>query len=125
MNPNYDILGLDAGASKEMIDAAYRRLETTFDRNNMLDSPEFADIESAYKTLPESENDIDRKIWEWATWKDSEGEWNTLVRKIHRLNRKAEASKSWTKESSGGKSKKDKRANNRDKRFSNSGYGDD
>jgi DnaJ-class molecular chaperone len=124
MNPNYDILGLDAGASKEMIDAAYRRLEVVFDRNDMLDSPEFADIEAAYKALPEAEAEIDRKIWEWATWKDSEGEWNTLVRKAHRVNRKAEASKTWTKESSGGKSKKDKRGN-RDKRSAAGGYGDD
>lgn len=124
MNPNYDILGLDAGASKDQIDAAYRRLEVAFDRNDMLDWPEFADIEAAYKALPESISEIDRKVWEWATWKDSEGEWNTLVRKAHRVNRKAEASKTWSKDSSAGKSKKDKRGN-RDKRSSAGGYGDD
>ena len=126
MDPNYDILGLDEGASKEQIDAAFRRLEVLFDKNDMLDWPEFADIEQAYKTLPESGTEIDRKVWEWSTWKDADGEWNTLVRKAHRLNRKAEATKNWSKEASGGKSKKGKHSNNRDKRAATSGgYGDD
>lgn len=120
MNPNFDILGLEFGSSKEAIDTAYRRLEVVFDRNDQLETPEFADIEQAYKELPESGEEIDRKVWEWATWKDAEGEWNTLVRKAHKAARKAEATKNWSK-SGGGKAK----TAGRDRGKRSGGYNDD
>ena len=95
MNPNYDILGLEKDAPADLVEAGFRRLEIIFEREGTLDSEEFADIEAAYKALPLSEETIDRTVWEWVVRKDKEGEWNTLVRKAHRLKKRAEASSSW------------------------------
>lgn len=95
MNPNYDILGLNKGASLEEIAIAYRRLQIIFEREDELDSEEYADIEAAYKALPESEEIIDRNIWEWATRQDRAGSWNTLVRKQHRQKKKEKEAGAW------------------------------
>jgi len=107
MNPNYDILGLEPVASPEQVEDAYKRLYVLFERNDELESEEFADIEKAFKALPENEETIDRTVWEWVERRDKEGTWNTLVRKQHRLKRRAEAAANWDS-SEGRNSKKDK-----------------
>jgi len=96
IDPNYDILGLEKGASADEISAGYRRLEIVFERDGELESPEFADIQAAFAALPLSAEEIDRKVWEWVTWKDKDGEWNTLVRKAHKLKKKASAAANWS-----------------------------
>lgn len=107
MNPNLDILGLEKDCSVEEIEAAYKRLYVIFERNDELDSGEFADIEGAFKALPENEETIDRTVWEWVERKDRNGSWNTLVRKMHRLKKRAEAASTWDSKE-GRDSKKDK-----------------
>lgn len=124
MNPNYDILGLEAGASSDAISKAFRRLELVFERDEATGSPEFGDIEAAFKELPESGEEIDRKVWEWVTWTDKEGEWNTLVRKSHRLAKKAEAVATWSKDKARDTKKGKDRKGGRDKR-AGGGYSED
>lgn len=92
--PCYDILGLEAGATIEQIEAAFNRLEVYYDRNDMLEFAEFQDITTAYETLqkgPASNSDFDRGIWQWETLVDKNGQWNTAVLKAHRLARKAKS----------------------------------
>jgi len=118
MNPNYDILGLSVGASVDESAVAFRRLQIIFEREDELDSEEFADIEAAYKALPESANEFDRTIWEWKKRQDRGGSWNTLVRKQWRLLKKEADTATWASEE-GRSNKKDKmrgRKQERDRR---------
>ena len=107
MNPNLDILGLEKGCSPEETEAAYKRLYVIFERNDELNSGEFADIENAFKKLPDNEETIDRTVWEWVERRDKNGSWNTLVRKQHRLKKRAEAASNWDSKE-GRDSKKEK-----------------
>ena len=118
MNPNYDILGIETGASAEEATIAFRRLQIIFEREDELDSEEFADIEAAYKAFPENEEAFDRAIWEWTTRQDRGGSWNTLVRKQWRLAKKEADAAAWDSKE-GRTNKKDKmrgRKQERDRR---------
>lgn len=89
MEPYYDILGIEQTATAADVEAAYTRLNVFYDRADKLESPEYADIETAYNTVKDSQPQypedyiIDRALWTWITCKDRDGEWNTLVRKSH------------------------------------------
>jgi hypothetical protein len=89
MEPYYDILGIEQTATPAEVEAAYTRLSVFYDRNDKLDSAEYADIEMAYNTIltqkPQYPEDfiIDRSIWVWNTCQDKTGQWNTLVKKAH------------------------------------------
>jgi hypothetical protein len=128
MDPYYDILGIEQTASHEEITAAYNRLNTYYDRLDKLESPEFTDIEVAYKTITEhmpsypEDYIIDRKIWAWVTCSDKEGQWNILVRKNHKQEERKASKSTWN--TSGGKSEKLKketeRKGNRNRKGTNS-----
>lgn len=125
--PYYDILGIEL---KDDVEAAFRRLEVYYDRNDDLESAEFRDITMAYEKLrtgPVSCGPIDRAVWQWETLKDKGGSWNTLVRKAHKQARKQERGKAWDSEKGQSDKKEVMRGRNKERgrRGGGGGYDND